>query len=66
MSGSTVLTCRKGGNAFFVSADSFSTVDFMGAEVMPDGDQYYIDKAVSLGATVKESVKPKAKKKAKK
>tara|TARA_R110000751_G_scaffold295419_2_gene403737 strand:+ start:293 stop:505 length:213 start_codon:yes stop_codon:yes gene_type:complete len=53
-----VLTCEKGGNVFLVSADSFSRVDFNGVTIQ-DGVQYYIDKAVSSGATIESVVKPK-------
>ena len=50
MSSSTVLTCKRGGNAFLVSADSFSTVDFNGVAIQ-SGVQYYIEKAVASGAS---------------
>lgn len=63
MSGGTVLTCKRGGNVFFVSPDSFSAVDFMGVEIMPDGYPYYMEKAIARGAFVKETPKPKSRKK---
>ena len=59
--GDTVLSCKKGGDSFAVTADSFSAVDFKG--VVVSGEAYYVDKAVKLGATTD---KPSKKKKAEK
>jgi len=64
MSSSTVLTCKRGGNVFLVSADSFSAVDFNGVTIQ-SGVQYYIDKAVASGADY-EAPKVTRKKAAKK
>lgn len=58
--GSVVLECKKGGEAFAVTADSFSVVGFDGVEVL-SGVEYYVNKAKENGAIVKAK---KAKKKA--
>ncbi len=59
----TVLTCRlSSGETVELCPIGFKWADFKGAEIL-GGEQYYIDKALSLGATqeAKKDVKPKRK-----
>jgi hypothetical protein len=52
--GDAVLSCKRGGKSFEVTANAFSVVSFDGVEVL-SGVDYYVNKAKEVGATIKTS-----------